>query len=1071
MKQVLFVVLILFGGISMTFGQKLVSGTVLDGAGDAVIGANVVVKEAPGIGTITDINGMFQLMVPAEGKTLVVSYIGYEAQEIEIGGQTKFDLVLREGQVLDEVVVTAYGIERKRNDLSISAQKVTGDEVNQVRNNDFVSALSGKVAGLSIRSSNNMGGSTNVVLRGTKSITGNNQALFIVDGVPVSNSTLNSSNVTRGFEGYDYGSGAADINPDDIDNITVLKGAAAALYGSRGANGVILITTKKGRRDNFEVSLNTGLTFGKIDKSTFIQHQKEYGAGYGQDYYDYSGNPGFNGSDLFTPGTEAPYVPFTEDASFGAKFDPNLLVYDWRAMDSKSPLFGKPSPWVAAAHDASAFFETSVSSNQSISIQGGGKTTTFKIGFTRNDEKGMMPNSKLAKNMVSIAGAIEPNDKFKFSTALNFTNQGATGRYGSGYGNTNAMTMFRQWWQTNVDVLDQKEAFERFRQNATWNLSGTEVDASPIFWDNPYFVRYINYENDSRNRIFGNIQAQYNIIPELSIVGRVGADMSFDKQEERRGKTSVDLGYYSIYNRSYQEYNYDLFANFNKDLSDILNLNVVAGTNIRRSYISSIFSETNSDLVVDGLFTIANSKDTPNPPSESYIPVGVDGLFATATLNAWKRLTLDATIRRDQSTTLPDGNNTYIYPSVSLGYNFGDLLNQDWIDYGKLRASYSEVGNDAPALSIFDVYDKPVALGSIPLFALPTRKNNSDLRPERTKSYEVGLDMTFFKSRLGFELTYYNASTFDQIIPIQITGATGYSSRYINSGEVNNKGIELIANFVPVRTKDFSWTFNVNFAKNKNEVISLYDENTKQIVIGTFQNGVSLVARPGQPFGTLIGRGFEYDDNGNRVVGDDGYYNQKRDSEIGNVQPDWQAGVGTGLRYKNWRFNLLVDGKIGGDIFSLDQGYGQYSGLTLNTVGTNHNGKSVRDPLDQGGGVILDGVKEDGSKNDIIINATNADEAPWGSINSPNENVVYDASYVKLREANLTYTFDKGLFANSKFIKGIDVSLMGRNLWILYKNLPDADPEANYSAGNLSGHQGGAYPSLRTAGFNVKLTF
>ncbi|HRO74210.1 MAG TPA: TonB-dependent receptor, partial [Saprospiraceae bacterium] len=463
---------------------------------------------------------------------------------------------------------------------------------------------------------------------------------------------------------------------------------------------------------------------------------------------------------------------------------PNLLVYDWRSLDSKSPQYGKPSPWVAAKNDASKFFETSVTSNQSIVISGGGKTTTYKLGFNRNDEKGMMPNSNLAKNMLSLSGSLEPNDKFKFSSSINFTNQAATGRYGSGYGNVNAVTMFRQWWQTNVDILDQKEAFERFRQNATWNPAGIEVDAGPIFWDNPYFVRYINYENDSRNRLFGNVQAQYNLLPELSIIGRIGADMAFDQQEERRGKSSVDLGYYNIYNRSYKEYNYDLLANYNKDLNDDFNLNVGVGTNIRRSYISSIFSETNTDLVVDGLYSISNSSGIPNPPSESYIPVGVDGIFATATLNAWKRLSIDATIRRDQSTTLPEANNTFIYPSISAGYNFTDLVDQSWLSYGKLRASYSEVGNDAPALSVNNVYDKPTAFGTIPFFRLPTVKNNADLKPERTKAYEVGLDMAFLEHRIGFELTYYNASTFDQIIPIQITGATGYTSKYINSGEV-----------------------------------------------------------------------------------------------------------------------------------------------------------------------------------------------------------------------------------------------------------------------------------------------
>ena len=314
-----------------------------------------------------------------------------------------------------------------------------------------------------------------------------------------------------------------------------------------------------------------------------------------------------------------------------------------------------------------------------------------------------------------------------------------------------------------------------------------------------------------------------------------------------------------------KEFNYDLYANYNKDLSSDLNLNVAVGTNIRRSYLSSIFSTTNTDLVVDGLYSIGNSAGVPVPPVEVYQPIGVDGLFGTASFSFKDMLFVDGTIRRDQSTTLPEGNNTYVYPSVSAGFSFAEVLKQDWLSYGKIRASYAEVGNDAPALSIFSVYDKPTAFGSIPFFSLPATRNNIDLKPERTKSTEFGLDMAFMDNRFGFEFTYYNASTFDQIIPIQITGATGYTSKFINSGEVVNKGIEVIANITPVRTQDFTWGLSFNFSKNNNEVISLFDENTKQIVIATFQSGVSLVALPGQPMGTLKGTGFVYKD-GKRTV-------------------------------------------------------------------------------------------------------------------------------------------------------------------------------------------------------------
>jgi len=333
-----------------------------------------------------------------------------------------------------------------------------------------------------------------------------------------------------------------------------------------------------------------------------------------------------------------------------------------------------------------------------------------------------------------------------------------------------------------------------------------------------------------------------------------------------------------------------------------------------------------------------------------------------------------------------------------------------------------------------------------------------------------GRFMTGFQPCKTYTLTYYDATTFDQIIPIQVTGASGYTSKFINAGSVNNKGIEAILNVTPVRTKDLSWTLTFNFAKNKNEVVELYDENTKEIVIATFQSGVSLVARPGLPYGVLVGRGFVYT-NGQKTVRDDGYYMSKSAQVIGNVTPDWFGGIGSTLSWKNISFNFLISAKFGGDIYSLDQAYGQYVGLYPETAGTNDLGNPVRNTIDQGGGLILDGVKEDGSKNDIRVSAENSDVSPFGIANNPNEAFIYDASFVKLRELNLTYSLDKKLFENSRFIKGADISLTGRNLWIIHKNLPYADPEDIYSAGNVSGHQGGAYPSVRTFGFNVKLKF
>jgi len=1062
MKKSFFTLLLLFLGLGYLAAQRSISGKISDVDGSPLIGATVLITGTSS-GTVTDENGNFTLTVPNEATSLTVTSVGYAQKTLILSSDGYYALGLDPDITqLNEVVVTALGLERNRNELAVSAQRVSGEDINKVRSNNFVSNLSGKVAGLDIRQNNNMGGSTNIILRGNKSITGNNQALFVVDGIPMSNNTNNTANTRTGREGYDYGSSISDINPDDIQSVTVLKGAAAALYGSKGANGVILITTKKGGKDKFGVTINSGVTFGTVDKSTTPTIQKEYGAGY---------YPEFATSDLFSPGTETSnYVSYSSDGSYGPKFDPNLQVYDWKSIDPNSPYYGKTTAWVAGANGPDKFYETAVSSNQSVSFDGGGATSQYKVGYTRNDEKGMLPNSSLNKNMFSLYGSIEPTKKFKISSSLNFTNSSAVGRYGSGYGNGNPNTNFRQWFQTNVDILELKEAYERNGQNITWNWSDP-TDASPIYWDNPYFMRYKNFENDSRNRLFGNITAQYYLLPSLSIVGRAGADMSFDQQEERRNKASVDLGSYNITNSSNKLFNYDLFANFNKNLTDMISLDLTAGVNVNRSKFYSIFSTTNTDLVVDGLYTIANSKGTPVPPVEIYNPIGVDGLFATATVGIGKSLYIDGSIRRDQSTTLPVANNTYVYPSASIGYIFSNILKQDWLNYGKIRASYSEVGNDAPALSVFDVYDKPTAFGNSTLFSLPSRKNNSELKPERTKSVEFGLDMSFLNNLFGFEFSYYDAKTLDQIIPIQISGSTGYTSKFINSGEVRNKGFEIVANFTPIRKNKLVWTWNFNFAKNNNEVVSLYDANTKQIVIATFQSGVSLVAIPGLPYGVLKGRGYVLNDQGKRVVNEDGYYEAKNDQIIGNTTPDWFGGIGTSVSLGELSFGVLVDAKIGGSMYSLDQAYGQYTGMYPITAGNNDLGNPKRAPLSEGGGVILDGVKEDGTKNDIRVSAEDSDLNPYGIVSNPNEAFIYDASYVKLREANITYSLPSKWFTSGKYVKGIDISLVGRNLWIIYKNLPYADPEEVYSAGNVSGHQGGAYPALKTYGFNLRLKF
>lgn len=1055
--------ILLFG--LLAYGQtRSITGQVRDNRGNPVPFANITIK-GTSTGVAADANGNFSIDVK-EGETLIISSAGFAEQEIKVGVSNTVSVNLQTQGNLQEVVVTALGLRRTRNQLPYSAQTLEGNEVSKTRTNNFMSTLSGKVAGLEIRQSNTMGGSTNVVLRGTKTLTGNNQALFVVDGVPYNNDNTNNANQVTGRGGYDYGNAAADINPDDIESISILKGAAAsALYGSRGNNGVILITTKKARR-GLGVTINSGISVGILDKSTFAKYQKEYGGGYGAYYEDPSGYYLYR--DVNGDGIRDLVVPTSEDASYGGSFDPNKMVYQWDAFDSTSPFYKKAKPWTAAENGPLYFFRNPVSSNQSVYIDGASDKGNFKLGFTRNDDNGILPNSSINKNLLNFGGSYNLNDKLSAGASANFSNINGKGRYGTGYDDKNIATNFRQWFQTNVDLKDQRDAYRRHKDNITWNWADPDA-LVPIYWDNPYFTRHENFETDRRNRIFGNVNLNYKLTGWLNIMGRVGLDRYDELQEERQAVGSIGIPSYTRFNRSYNEVNYDLLLNLDKDLSQDINFKALLGSNIRKQRIQSINATTNGGLTIPRIYALNNSANPLNAPLEFDGRREVNGIFAGATFTWRDMITLDATVRRDASSTLPQGNNTYYYPSASAGFTFSKLLTQTtWLSYGKVRVNYAEVGNDAPLYSVIDVYNILPPFGSEPTTTVPGGKNNPDLKPERTKSIEAGLEMSFVKSRVGFDISYYDAKTVDQILPLAVSTATGYSTKVLNTGTIQNKGIELSVFGTPIQKRDFSWNASLNWTRNRNKVTELF-EGSDNLVLATFQGGISLNATLGQPYGTIRGSNFIYT-NGKRTVDPDGYYlfSNTSNEVIGNPNPNWIGGINNIFRYKNLSLSFLVDVRKGGDVFSLDLYYGLATGLYPETAGLNDLGNPSRNDLADGGGVIMPGVYADGKVNESRI----ANEyGTYGYVNLPAAGFVYDASYVKLREAVLSYSLPKTIVDRLKPFKGIDLSLIGRNLWIIHKNLPYSDPEENISSGNLQGYQSGAYPSTRVMSFNVKLRF
>ena len=1095
MKKLINVLLCFVISTGMAVSQnKRVTGTVIsDDDGEPIVGASVIVK-GTSIGSITNLDGQFDLNAPASAETLLISYIGMLSQEVTI--QPNLRIVLKSStQNLEEVVVTALGISRDKKTLGYAVQQVGGEDINTTKTSNFITALSGKVSGLQIKNTTNFGGSTNVLIRGASSLTQNNQALFVVDGVPIDNSNVNHLTQRNGGIGFDYGNTASDINPNDIESVSVLKGAAAtALYGSRAGSGVILITTKKGESGSKKpvVRLSSNVSLSSIDMATMPGLQKEYGAGYGQ-YYD-SPDGFFDYGDIDGDGVEDLLVPYYEDASRGGKLD-GTLVYQWDSFYPTSANYGKKTPYVASPNGPEYFFKTGLSLTNSIDVSGGSDVSTFRFAYTNLDQTGTMPNSSIKRHNASFSGSYDMLKNLTISSTANYIHTSALGRPPTGY-NDNMMSMFRQWYQANVDIKQLEEVYKSSGLNATWNRVSWN-EASPAYWDNPYWSRYENYETDSRQRLIANVKVEWKITDYLNIMGRYAVDTYSYLQEERKavgshaerfgvGMQESTSGYARL-DRSFIETNADLLANFHKTIGGNFDLTALAGVNIRRSTLDQVFASTNNGLSVPGVFALSNSLDPMLPPEEDYERIGINGIFASASLGYRNTYYVEGTIRRDQASTLPVENNAYIYPSLTGSLIFSNLLRQDWLSFGKLRLNFAEVGNSAPPLSVRDSYTPVSPFNGNAMVTVPDTRNNPNLKPERQQALEAGLEAGFLNNRIGFDLALYNNRTFDQLMPIDISYSTGYEARWINAGEIENKGIELSLFATPVKTRDFSWNVKLNWASNRNKVISLYVDESgnemKNLRLGALQGGVSINAYIGEPYGVISGTDYVYE-NGERVIDVNGIYKFSAENNIvlGNVNPDWTGGLSNTFTYKNLSLSFLIDAQSGGSVFSLDQHYGGATGVYRESVGLNDLGNPKRDPIvwadpldhskgyaPNSGGTILPGIREDGTPNTIRVDESSYVAGGYKAF--PNSAFVYDASFVKLRELSLTYIFPRALLAKTRALSGASLSLVGSNLWIIHKNLPYADPEATQSSGNIQGWQSGVAPTERNIGLTLNVQF
>ena len=982
-------------------------------------------------------------------------------------------------QDIEGVVVTALGIKREKKSLGYATQSINSEDVTKSPSANFTSNLSGKVAGLSIKSSGNIGGSVDVTLRGYRSMDGNNSVLFVVDGAPMIN---NYTNITGSGLSVDTGNTISDINPEDIAEINVLKGAAAtALYGSRAANGAIIITTKKGKKSSkFDIDFSSSVSGSAINKDTFPTYQSEYGQGYGPNY-------GPNEDSFFEVYNGKPLSPTYEDASYGGAYNPNLMVWQYNAFIPGSSQFGKQTPWLKAEHDPSYLFEKAFTFTNSISISKGNDVSSFRLSYQNVQGNDILPNTRMDKNSVTGNATYKIADNLTAGLYATYVTQETTGKNPTGY--HGLMGMFRQWWATNIDLKDQRDLYFMNRKNNSWNMQGPD-NTAPLYWDNPYFRLYENYISDARQRFAGNFSLSYDVTSKINLLGRISHDGYNYYIEEKRAVGSLpdtmSLGPatgnqpsgYAIENQRRNENNFDFIATYKDNFSDNISLTALVGTNVNIQTTYRNLQGTQGGLFIPGVYSVANSAAAPNAPIVRDTEKRIFGIFGQASLGFFDTYFLEGSIRRDVSSALPVQNREYWYPSVSgtVVFSNWDFLKGSVLNFGKLRASYAVVGNDTDPNQLINTYSVSTTFGT-PSMAYNTTAKNANLKPEKTKSLEAGINMQFFKNRIGIDAGWFRNDTSDQLLALPVTLSSGNTFKFQNVGNMRSEGFEVALNLVPVKAGNFTWGLDVNWSNPRSKVTELAS-GVENITLGSFQGGVTINASLSDDYGTIKGSNFVFDPNGNPII--DGnkssqnygkYLKTDNNSVIGNMQAKWFGSVTNRISYKDLALSFQIDVRQGGEIFSLDQYYGLSSGLYPETVFTNDLGNPVRNSLANGGGLILPGVVNNGTSfvpNTARINAesTNA----FGYLAYPAAQFIYDASYVKLREVALTYSLPKK-YLSSTFIEGASFSVIGNNLWIINKHIPYADPESGLSAGNVQGYQTSVLPTTRTISFNVRLNF
>ena len=1023
-----------------------VRGTVTSAVDNMPLAGVNVVELGTTNGTASDVDGTFALVVASPSASLTFTFVGFLSQTLEIDDRSDIPVVLSEDTaLLEELVVTAGGIERMERAVGYAVTEVSGEELREARENNVGNALAGKVAGVLVtKPATGPAGSSRVIIRGASSLGEDSQPLYVVDGVPIDNSTLGSAGMWGGFDG---GDGIGSINADDIEKLTVLKGpSAAALYGTRAKNGVILITTKKATRGlGLGVEFSSNTTFEEVLVKT--DWQDTYGQGT-------RGEKPTSTDDALT----------TADYSWGAKLDGSEVI-SWD---------GTMRRYARAADAVDAFYNTGVTSTNSLALTASSQTSSMRLGMSHLENNGISPNSGLQRTSFSMRGTSEFGSRLSADAKLNFVREYVVNRPRLSDSPGNANYSVYQL-APNVDVTTMECPPEESNcANPGTDIDGTELHRGlfgSIYTQNPYWSAHQYTNSDEDRRIIGFLSLDYDLASWLSVMGRVGGDTYTMR---RTGITPYGTAYNPLGGQSENEYritevNTDFLLSANRDLTSSIGVQANIGGNVLFREAETLTLSGGGGFNVPGLEVVTNQ----NTRSHGYglSEKQINSLYGSAEFGYNDYFFLTVTARNDWSSTLPVNNNSYFYPSVSGSFVFSDALAVPaWLSFGKVRASWAEVGGDTNPYSLALTYSlsgshlgQPrggVAQGQIPL---------ADLKPSSSVGIEWGFDLRFIQNRFGVDFTWYTQSATDQILSTTISSASGFGSQVINAGEIKNTGVELLLTTTPVRTSNFRWSVDVNLSRNTNEVVELVEGQTSLVLAESRHRGNFVTADVGEAYGTIKGRKYlrmnvpegpdasDCDATGPIVHDADGLPMRTSDlCVLGNGTPDFLGGVSNSMRYRNFTLSMLLDFRFGGDVFSVTNSAGYSNGLHRNTL----QGRDV-------GYIVGDGVDANGDQNTVQADPQDY----WGRIGGGfiGEEFVYDASFVKIRELQFSYRLPSSVLGRTP-IKVATVSLVARNLWVLLNNVDNIDPESIFNNTHRGiGLEHSGVPQTRSIGINLNV--